>query len=131
LWAIGIWPNVIDTAEWPEIEALLRPAADLAGAEIETGEGWLVWTIHRDGRLVGAANVALKSDDAAEVVLVGGSGFREWIGPLDDLIGCWALEEGCTELRAFGRKGWTPILTKHGWEARAGDRVTEYRRGLV
>lgn len=131
LWAIGIWPNVQDTAEWSAVEALLKPAAEFGGVAIERGPGWLVWTIHKDGELVGAANVKLASDKTAEVALVGGTGFREWIAPLDDLIGCWAFEEGCTALRAFGRKGWAPILSKLGWRAeRLEDGGMAYERKL-
>lgn len=109
---VGIWPDAQHSPSWPGIEALLRPAADRGGVAIEHGPGWHVWTVHRNGELIAAANVRRTVDDAVEVVLVGGCGFREWLGPLDARIGEWARDEGATCLRAYGRSGWARVL---GW----------------
>lgn len=122
---VGIWPLPLTD----DIIALLQPAADLAGEEIEHGPGWTTWTVH-DPELIGAAHVRRTTDRAVEVVLVGGKAFREWIGPLDDLIGRWARDEGATCLRAFGRRGWVPVLTKQGWSVASQGRVTAYVREL-
>lgn len=123
---VGIWPHAITK----EIAELLQPAADLAGEQIDTGPGWTVWTVHRDGGLIGAANVRRTVDRAVEVVLVGGRDSKDWIGRLDELIGEWARDEGAIVLRAYGRVGWVRVLTRQGWKATERDRVTEYERAL-
>jgi len=123
---VGIWPHPLTD----EIIALLQPAADLGGERIEHGPGWTTWTVHDDLKLVGAAHCRRTVDHAVEVVLVGGSGFRDWIGSLDERIGAWARDEGATCLRAYGRRGWVPVLTKQGWSVASGGRVTIYERGL-
>lgn len=123
---IGIWPDGVT----PEIVELLQPAADLGGDEIENGPGWATWTVHSDGKLIGAAQVRRTVDRCCDVVLIGGRDARAWIAELDRLIGEWAALEGCTRMTARGRKGWTPMLTKQGWSATTNGRVTEYERGL-
>ena len=106
---LGCWPFDITD----EIERLLQPAANLADGVIERGPAWTVFTVHDGAELIAAANVRRTVDGIAEVVLVGGTRFREWLRPLDDTIGKWARDEGCTALRAFGRKGWAKVL---GWQ---------------
>lgn len=126
---IGIYPDAQNSAEWPEIEAFLRPAAVMGGLDIEQGPGWTVWTVHKEGVLVAAANVRRTVNKEAEVTLVGGNGFREWIKPLDDMIGKWAKEEGCHKLVSCGRKGWSKVL---GWSI-VGERngFAAYERSLA
>ena len=124
--AVGIWPHGITD----DIRKLLEPAAALGRTTIEAGPGWHVWTVHRDGELIGAANVRRCTDRSVDVVLVGGTESREWIGRLDELIGEWAVAEGATRLTARGRAGWARILTKQGWRAMDNGHVTEYERGL-
>ena len=103
---VGSWPYPLTD----DIIALLQPAADLGGERIEYGPGWTTWTVHDDLKLVGAAHCRRTTDRAVEVVLVGGHGFRDWIGPLDERIGAWARDEGATVLRAFGRRGWARVI---------------------
>lgn len=124
---VGSWPLPLTD----EIIALLQPAADLGGERIEHGPGWTTWTVHDGPKLVGAAHCRRTVDHAVEVVLVGGSGFRDWIGLLDERIGAWARDEGATVLRAFGRRGWARVLSEQGWSVTSGGRVTIYERGLA
>lgn len=124
---VGIWPY----PHTDEIIALLQPAADLGGERIECGPGWTTWTVHDGPKLVGAAHCRRTVDRAVEVVLVGGNGFRDWIGQLDERIGAWARDEGAIVLRAFGRRGWARVLSEQGWSVMPGERVTTYERGLA
>lgn len=121
---VGIWPFPII----PQIEALLKPAADRGHCAIERGPGWHLWTVHMHGELVGAANVRRCTDASVDVVLVGGRNAKEWIGPLDSRLGEWAVAEGATRMTARGRRGWARVLIKQGWTAMTDDHVTEYER---
>lgn len=125
--SIGVWPHGITD----EIREYLEPAARLGCLAIEEGPGWTTWTVHDGERLIGAAHVRRTVDHVVEVVLVGGEGHKEWIGPLDQRIGEWARDEGISVMRAFGRVGWAPVLTKQGWQVteRRG-RLASYERRL-
>jgi hypothetical protein len=129
---IGIWPYPMT----PEIHTFLQAAADVSGGQVQTGPGWHVWTIHRDGELIGAANCSRTVDHAVEVVLVGGREFRRWLGLLDERVGAWARDEGATCLRAYGRDGWARVL-KWGrigpdWQTIGPfEDVTHYERRLT
>ncbi len=126
---IGTYPDAQESKDWPAIEALLRPAAERGGITIEQGPAWTVWTVHRDGELIAAANVRRTVDREAEVTLIGGKGFREWLKPLDEMIGRWANQEGCKRLIACGRRGWTKHL---GWRIVGQERgVASFERDLV
>ena len=107
---------------------MLRPAAERGRCDIEQGVAWCVWTVHDGPDLIAAANVRRTAERAVEVVLIGGTRFRDWLSPLDDVIGRWARDEGATVLRAFGRAGWAKVL---GWKVigKEGD-MTGYERLL-
>lgn len=123
---IGIWPFGLNE----EIRALLQPAADRGLCKIEEGPAWTIWTVHRGNELIAAANVRRTVEPAVEVVLVGGADVKSWIAELDRMIGLWAQDEGIYRMRAFGRKGWIPILK--GWKVVRQKRgVTEYQRELA
>lgn len=128
--AIGIWPQVETTRAWPQVEALLLPAAIAGGEVIEVGAGWHVWTVHDGPSLIGAANVRRCDGRTVDVVLVGGRDCRRWIGALDERIGDWAWREGADALTARGRAGWGPILARRGWRAAPAGRAVHYERRL-
>lgn len=121
---IGIWPLPLTD----DIIALLQPAADLAGGEIEHGPGWTTWTCHSDAELIGAAHVRRCIDRSVDCVLVGGRNYQEWIGLLDAGLGAWAKDEGATRLTARGRRGWARVLTNLGWTVCLNGRFAEYAK---
>jgi hypothetical protein len=109
---VGIWPGVEHTRAWPEIAALLQPAADRGDGRIDL-DGRQVWTVHDErGNLLAAATTRVTLDGHSEVELVGGRGFRRWLIPLRDLIEAWSRDEGMSAVRAYGRAGWSKVL---GW----------------
>jgi len=112
---------------WPDIAALLQPAADLADGIIALA-GRQLWTAY-DGRLLAAATTRTTLDGWAEVELVGGSEVRRWLKPLDATIAAWAADEGMTAIRAYGRAGWARLL---GWDVLGiDDGSTVYERKLA
>ena len=60
-----------------------------------------------------AACTAAVSGDSIIVNTLGGRGF-DWLGPLIDRLCAWGRDEGCTWLRAYGRRGWKRALARHG-----------------
>jgi len=121
---IGMIADPLSWDRWPEAKALLTPALD------ESDEDWpgvesdlstecaQLWAVLNGGTLMAAAitrMVLTKGGEVAEVFLVGGHGFREWIGPLHDVIARSAQEVGCVGMRAYGRAGWMPSLRALGW----------------
>ena len=43
------------------------------------------------------------------LLALGGENMREWLGCLDHIEN-WAREQGCTEMRIYGRRGWSKLL---------------------
>jgi len=124
---IGILPNPTSARAWPDIAALLQPAADLADGIIALA-GRQLWTAY-DGRLLAAATTRTTLDGWAEVELVGGRDVRRWLKPLDATIAAWAADEGMTAIRAYGRAGWARLL---GWDVLGiDDGSTVYERKLT
>lgn len=125
---IGIWPDADKSPVWNEVVRLLEPAAKFGGCEVDLSDHAECWTVHDGGELIGAATVRLCVDGQANVHLVGGRDAREWIRPLDQMIGEWARLEGCNRLTASGRRGWKRVL---GWDV-VGERdgMTAYERRL-
>jgi hypothetical protein len=115
--SIGIELQPRETPFWTQIEAYLAPAAERGGVPLLDDDetcwtvfGWEgFWTPQRV--LLGAATVR-RTEDAAEVVLVGGRNFRRWLKPLDEMLARWARDTGAVRMIATGRKGWCREL---GW----------------
>lgn len=128
---IGIVPDPIQHPDWPKMEAYLRPAADRGKQSEVLPEGQLVWAVYDGLQLTGCATARLTVDGFGEVVLVGGKDARRWIGELDAMIGRWMRDEGMTSIRAYGRKGWTPLLCKQGWLVTGSQcNMTQYERPI-
>lgn len=125
---IGIVPDPEQTPCWADFKAFLEPARLRGRLPTILGPHELLWGIFEAGKPIAAATARVTIDKTVEVILVGGSGFRKWLKPLDLKIGAWARDEGATSLRAFGRAGWARVL---GWEVigREGD-FTAYERDL-
>lgn len=125
---IGIVPDPELTPCWSRFKAFLEPARVRGGLDSLIGPHELLWGVFEAGRPIAAATARLTTDKTVEVILVGGSGFRKWLKPLDMRIGAWARDEGATSLHAIGRAGWARVL---GWKVigREGD-FTTYERDL-
>lgn len=108
---IGILPDPRASADWPQIEAYLKPAAELGNVPIlEANEA--VWVV-REGLLLAAATARLTEDGYGEIILCGGRFHRRWAQALADRICEWMEEEEMTSVRITGRGGWLRAL--RGW----------------
>lgn len=111
---IGIVPDPTHANDWPQIKALLEPAAKRGGVLV-LEEHEEVWTVY-DGELLAAATARILPEDRiGEIVLVGGRDRKQWLAALAEKLGQWFALEGMTAMRAYGRKGWKRELEMLGW----------------
>lgn len=127
---IGAVPDPLSWGLWPQAEAFLEPARKLGGFDTVIDPDEALWAVMEDGELIGCATAWL-GDGFVEVKLIGGRDYRRWIPGLDHTIGAAASGAGASEMRGYGRRGWTKILRSLGWD-RLGevDGMTVYRREL-
>lgn len=112
-------PDAVTHHLWPAISAILEPAAE--GSEVFNPASDVLWLAVDDGIVWGAATTRLMEDGSAELRLVAGARFREWIGPMDALIEQWARKCGAHTLATRGRAGWARFAERHGWESVSTD----------
>lgn len=128
---IGILSDPLSDPAWPQIKALLEPAAKLGGVPIlEDNEE--VWTVTDGGELLAAATGRIcPAERHGEIILCGGADRKRWLGNLEWLLCAWFRAEGMKRAYAYGRKGWTKELSKMGWEVIGEEKgVTAYQKVL-
>lgn len=113
---VSLLPQAVSFHLWPAIEAMLKPAGE--GFDPDTD---LVWVIFENGTLYGAATTRLRDDHVAEVQMIGGARFKDWMAPLDEILTDWAGTVGATKILACGRKGWARFNRAFGWVASGQD----------
>lgn len=105
--------------DWPVIERMLTPA--LSGDDLLDPAIDVVWIAYDSQTLFGAVTTRLRTDGIAELRLVGGARFREWIGPVEEMVSEWARNCGSPKLISRGRKGWGRFAAAFGWVALGTD----------
>lgn len=104
---------------WPTVRDLIRRAiertklSDFATVEADVLAGkhllWIAW----NGQTVEAAAttqlINIVNRKICVIVACGGSDRKRWL-PLIDGIEDFAKQEGCAEMRIYGRKGWERAL---------------------
>lgn len=98
---------------------MLKPA-DSSG-QVFDPRADVLWLALENGVVWGAATTCLMEDGTAELRLVAGARFREWIGPMDGLIEQWARDCGAHLLVTWGRRGWARFSSGLGWVAVSTD----------
>lgn len=99
---------------WPQIRALLKPAADYGSVNVDDPEQ-LVWIAYENGTVFAAATTLLWADGEAELRLAGGCRHKEWCGELSNIVSEWARNAGARKLVGRGRKGWGRYARLFGW----------------
>lgn len=105
---------------WPQIAALLKPAADYGGMPVRD-EDELVWIAFDGPTIFAAATTVLWADGEAELRLAGGARHREWARPLSETVSAWAKNAGAHRITGRGRKGWARYARAFGWVATGQD----------
>ena len=116
---VSTLPNAGSREDWPQIEALLATAVDDETTFDPAID--VVWIAYVGSTIFGAATTRLRSDGIAELRLIGGARFREWIGPLDGAVTGWARLCGSPKLISRGRYGWARFNRRFGWVALGRD----------
>ena len=101
---------------WPQIRALLEPAAKFGSVEVECSNQ-VVWIAHEGGTIHAAATTLLYDNGSAELRLAGGHRHRDWAPQLSETVSAWARSAGATRLTMKGRRGWARYAHRLGWVA--------------
>lgn len=114
-------PDAVAFHLWPAIERILSRARHSEEVEIFDPAIDVAWIAYDGPILWGACTTRLRTDGIAEVRLIGGKRFREWIGPLDEEVTKWARACGAPRLETRGRVGWKRFSSRFGWAELATD----------
>jgi hypothetical protein len=106
-------PDAEHSSLWPEIEAMLEPAARLGGCEINEPED-TIWAAF-DGDDMAAAFTLRMTNEALELRCAGGTRLWEWVDPLDAMMTEIGRAYGL-KLHCRGRKGWARFAKRCGWK---------------
>jgi hypothetical protein len=98
---------------WPQIRALLEPAAKFGDVAVEC-PNQVIWIAHEDGTVYAAATTVLYQDEA-ELRLAGGYRHRDWAPQLSETVSGWAKSAGAKKLTMKGRRGWARYARVCGW----------------
>lgn len=77
-----------------------------------------LWLVSEADRVIAAITteiVVYPRRKHCRIVTLAGSRAPEWTAQADIIIGEWAKAQGCTAMEAFVRKGYVPVLAKHGY----------------
>lgn len=99
---------------WPQMYAALNSAADRGNGDAWAPTDW-VFTAVENKTILGICAVRERDDGNAEIMNIAGTRFREWLGPLDEVLSAWARENGAERFINIGRKGWARAAGHLGW----------------
>jgi hypothetical protein len=112
---------------WPYAEPYIKRALDHTSGEFRpediqsfARDSYIqLWLVNEGNRVVGAVTteiVTYPNRKHCRVITLAGSKAAEWTGLVDTIIADWARSEGCNAVEAFVRKGYVPVLAKHGFK---------------
>lgn len=127
---------------WPEIRELLKlalehsmpmePEAFYADALEYKAQIWVVYSVGREPKMVGAA-VTSRSDHGGgnmilRVILLAGRNFNQWKPLIIAKLEVFARQTDCCAIEAVGRKGWGKHLDEYGFRPKYVTFVKELKR---
>ena len=113
---------------WPNVAGLLSKATKTTNGKFNkmnildelldrTIELWVVYD--EDNKPVAAVTtrvVPYEKFNALSVDWVGGNRMSEWIDLVLKTLTAYAKDKDCSSLAGYGRKAWSKVLAKYGWE---------------
>ena len=99
---------------WPDIQRLLKPAADYGEIPV-FGEGECLWVAFEGPTIFAAGTTLLWEDGEAEIRLAGGYRMHDWYEQAEATVTAWARKCGAEKITMRGRKGWARLLRAFGW----------------
>lgn len=90
--------------------------------------GMQLWLVSEGDRVIAAATTELvkyPQKQHCRIVTLAGSKAPEWTGLAGEIIRLWAIENGCSAIEAFVRKGYVPILAQYGFKHRYSSVIKE------
>ena len=117
--AVLVLPDEIETF-WPQVKDQLARCTPHSEGELEPEdfkafltEGEMqLWLAIDDGELLASMVtqvVTYPRKRILRIIAIGGGEMERWIHFLSGLEN-WAMEQGCTALECWGRKGWLRVL---------------------
>ena len=106
---------------WPAIEPLVVAGLSHGHGEYmpdDIREGLLLkdMQLWANGRAIGVTEITkYPRKSVCTVILAAGGPMGDWL-PFVEIIEAWATSKGCSEIRAFGRKGWERVMAQYGWQ---------------
>lgn len=118
------------TPFWPQIRELLaqalehsmplEPEAIYADALVYKAQIWVVWSVGKEPKIVGAAATSVTDhgggNSVLRVVALAGRNFNQWKPQVIAAFEVFARGVGCRAIEAVGRKGWGKHLDDYGFE---------------
>lgn len=123
---------------WPAASELLAPAVEVSKGRYSLHEMWRelnecllgLWVVLDGSEPVAAITTRVVDYPECRALAmdwIGGSRMEEWLPMAQARLGEYALDQGCTQLEGYGRKGWERSLRKLGWSPD----LTIYRMDLT
>jgi hypothetical protein len=114
---------------WPQIRELLKlalehsmpiePEAFYADALQYKAQIWVVWSVGKEPKMVGAAVTSRTEHGGGNmvlrVILLAGRNFNQWKPQIISKFETFARNTECRAIEAVGRKGWGKHLDEYGF----------------
>ena len=109
---LAVWPRIADMVE----SGLDESAGEFAPEDVQKAlllREMQLWVMHKEGDIqaIGLTRIVqFPQFNVGEIAMVSGHGARKMLPFVDSVFKPWARENGCAELRIFGRVGWMKLL---------------------
>lgn len=120
-------PAMLIDRLWLNAEPFIKRALDHANGEFLPADikqfckdrVVQLWLVTESNKVIGACTTEIVNYPRrrhCRVITLAGSRAAEWTGQLDTILADWARQQGCSAIEAYVRKGYVPVLAKHGYK---------------
>ena len=112
---------------WPFAEPYIKRALDHTSGEMHVMDFYhscinrdmQLWLVSKGDRIVGAVTTEIVNyphKRHCRVITIAGTAFAEWTGLVDETLSKWAVEQECSAIESFVRKGLVPRMAPFGYK---------------